>query len=145
MRKIYFHEINVKSSLLFKRELIKHLHLVFEKEKVNINRVDIIFCSDDYLFTLNSNFLNHDYYTDTLSFILSDAGKPVKGEVYISVNRVIDNAKNFQTAYQTELVRLIIHSCLHLCGYLDKPKSAATRMGIQQEKYLAAFLVPRGT
>ncbi|HEV8080551.1 MAG TPA: rRNA maturation RNase YbeY [Chitinophagaceae bacterium] len=145
MRKIHFHEINIKSSLLFKSELIKHLLLVFEKEKVKINRVDIIFCSDDYLLTLNTNFLNHDYYTDTLSFILSDVGKPIKGEVYISTNRVISNAKRFETPYQTELVRVIIHGCLHLCGYLDKPKSAATKMKTQQEKYLGAFLVPRET
>ncbi len=114
MREIHFHEINIESSLLFEIELIKHLHLVFEKEKVNINRVDIIFCSDDYLLTLNTNFLNHDYYTDTLSFILSEVGKSINGEVYISINRVIDNAKRYETPYQTELVRVIIHSCLHL-------------------------------
>jgi len=145
LKKIHFHEINIKSSLLRKSELIKYLVSVFEKERVKINRVDIIFCSDDYLLSLNSNFLNHDYYTDTLSFTLSDADKPIKGEVYISINRVISNAKTFKNSYQAELLRVIIHSCLHLCGYLDKPKSAAIIIKTKQEKYLAEFIVPRET
>jgi rRNA maturation RNase YbeY len=145
LKKIHFHEINIKSSLLLKSKLAEYLLSVFEKERVKINRIDIIFCSDDYLLSLNSKFLNHDYYTDTLSFTLSDADKPVKGEIYISINRVVSNAKTFKNSYQTELLRVIIHGCLHLCGYLDKPKSAAIIMKNKQEKFLANFIVSRET
>lgn len=76
--------------------------------------------------------------------MLSGEQKPIKGEVYISIDSVLSNSKRFKTPYQTELIRVIIHGCLHLCGYLDTPNAAAKKMKIKQENYLLEF-VPRET
>ena len=118
---------------------------IFKKEGISIERVDIICCTDDYLLSLNVDFLNHDYYTDTLSFILSETKQPVIGEVYISIDRIRSNARNLNISYQTELCRVILHGCLHLCGYLDKPKRAKIEMEKLQEMYLELFNVARQT
>jgi probable rRNA maturation factor len=118
---------------------------IFRKEGVPVNRVDIIFCTDNYLLSLNVDFLNHNYYTDTLSFILSNPKDPVIGEVYISIERIKSNARDLKISYQNELCRVIIHGCLHLCGYLDKPKKASIKMEKLQEKYLKLFNVSRET
>ena len=143
--KIFFHEIQVRSSLLHRKHLKKFLLSIFKNEGIPIKRVDIIFCNDKYLLTLNVNFLNHDYYTDTLSFLLSDSKQSVVGEVYISIDRIRSNAKNYKISYQTELNRVIIHGCLHLCGYLDKPKKAGIEMENIQEKYVSLLNVSRET
>lgn len=142
---IRFHEINIKSRLRQRRGLKKFLLTIFKKESILIKSVDVIFCTDEYLLSINKEFLNHDYYTDTLSFILSNSGNPIVGDIYISIDRIIANAKSLNFSYQNELYRVIIHSCLHLCGYLDNPKYAAVKMEILQEKYLKMYIVSRET
>ena len=145
MKKIYFHELNISSSLLHKRDLKQFLLSVFEKEKKKITRVDIIFCKDKYLLSLNKKFLNHNYNTDTLSFLLSKTKEPIRGELYLSVDRIKVNARVFNIPYQNELLRVVIHSCLHLCGYLDSSKTAAKKMETLQEAYLKKWNVSRET
>lgn len=145
MSKIYFHELDVTSSLKHRRKLKLFLTSLFQNEKTAFTRVDIIFCSDPYLLSLNKGFLDHHYFTDTLSFVLSAAGEPVAGEVYLSIDSIKGNASRFRVTYQEELVRVIIHSCLHLCGYLDKPASNHAKMVIRQEAYLQQWNVSRET
>lgn len=118
---------------------------LFKKQKKQVSRIDIIFCTDAHLLSLNQVYLNHDYFTDTISFPLSLSNEPLQGEIYISVQRIIDNAKRFKISYQQELIRVIIHSCLHFCGYKDDSAHAASKMHIQQEKYLQAWNVSRET
>src|SRR5665647_1303851 len=130
---IFFHEINIRSALLHRKDLKKFLISIFKKEGVEIKEIDIIFCTDEYLLSLNIGFLNHNYYTDTLSFILSNPEDPVIGDIYISIDRIRSNARDFKISYQNELCRVIIHSCLHLCGYSDKPKKASIKMAALQE------------
>jgi len=101
-----------------------------------VKRVDIIFCTDNYLLSLNKEFLKHNYFTDTMSFLLSNLNDPIIGELYLSIDRIRANAKDLKIFYQNELLRVIIHSCLHLCGYLDSPKSRAIKMESIQEEYL---------
>jgi len=127
------------------KDLKRFLLSIFKKEGVQVKRVDIIFCNDEYLLALNVDFLNHAYYTDTLSFILSDPDAPVIGEIYISIDRIRANAKDYKISYQNELCQVVIHGCLHLCGYLDKPKKASLRMEKLQKLYLKEFIVSRGT
>ena len=143
--KIYFHELNIKSSLLHRSDLKTFLLAVFKKEKKRVERVDIIFCRDEYLLSLNKSFLNHNYNTDTLSFLLSEARQSINGELYLSIDRIRINAKDLNIPYQNELHRVIIHSCLHLCGYEDRPKTSALKMEERQEKYLNQWIVSRET
>ena len=145
MDKIYFHESNVRSSLLHRKDLKKFLLAVFKKERTRVERIDLIFCNDKYLFSLNKSFLNHDYKTDTLSFLLSDDKLPIIGDIYISIQRIRANSRDLNIAYKNELLRVIIHSCLHLCGYEDTPPASAVKMEIRQEHYLKQWLVSRET
>ena len=119
------------------KETIKHL---FKKEKKILGQLTYIFCSDEYLLQINKEYLQHNYYTDIITFDLSDTNNQVNGEVYISIDRVKDNAKTFQTGFQKELLRVIFHGALHLCGYKDKSKSEEALMRKTEDKYLHYFL-----
>ena len=145
MNKIYFHELNVKSALVERRPLKEYLLTLFYKENTQVKRVDIIFCNDKYLLSLNRSYLKHDYETDTMSFLLSDPKQPVVGELYLSIDRIKSNALELKIPYHKELLRVIIHSCLHLCGYKDHPKTLAKKMETIQEHYLKQWLVSRET
>ena len=98
-----------------------------------------MFCSDEYLLRINRDYLQHDYYTDIITFDLSEPGGPVQGEIYISVDRVRDNAKELAVSIQKELHRVIFHGVLHLCGYTDKTKQDQARMRALEEKYLDLY------
>jgi probable rRNA maturation factor len=143
--KIHFHEHETRSKLLHRRALKQFLLSLFDTEGRVIDRVDIIFCSNEYLLTLNKGFLNHDYFTDTLSFILSGKKDPVIGELYISVDMINSNSAMYKVKYQDELLRVIIHSCLHLCGYVDKPAKKYREMISRQESWLKRWCVSRET
>ena len=145
MNRIQFHELDIKSSLKSKRAFKKFLIELFNSERQIVERIDIVFCTDEYLLMLNTKYLNHNYYTDTLSFLVSEPQKLITGEIYISIDRIISNAASLNIPYKEELLRVIIHSCLHLCGYLDRPKLARINMKLQQEKYLKDWFVSRET
>ncbi|WP_178986403.1 rRNA maturation RNase YbeY [Winogradskyella helgolandensis] len=106
------------------------------EEKCKIGDIDYIFCSDDYLHKLNVDFLNHDTLTDIISFDYS-VGKELHGEIYISVDRVRENASEFNTAFNEEMARVIIHGVLHYCGYKDKTDAAEKEMRSKEDYYLA--------
>jgi len=112
---------------------------IFGKEKVKVKRINYIFCSDEYLLNINRSFLNHDYYTDIITFNLTDSIIPVEGEVYISVDRVIENAFILKVKKEEEFLRVIIHGALHLCGYKDKTKRDLKIMRTMENKYLLLF------
>lgn len=140
MHPLQFHETGVTVKLKNKRLLKNFLLNLFKKENTSIEKVDIIFCSDSHLLELNNSFLNHDYYTDTMTFTFSKPSEAILGEVYISIDRVKENAEILKINLQTELILVIIHSCLHLCGYNDKHKSDKKKMNHLQEKYLNQWL-----
>ena len=142
---LFFHEQDIKSGLRHRRALKEFLSKLFKKENTPVNSVNIVFCTDPFIKRMNKRFLHHNYFTDTLSFLLSPKGAPVTGEIYISIDTVRTNAIKFGVSYSQELYRVIIHSCLHLCGYEDKPTSNATQMIKRQESYLKQWLVSRGT
>ena len=143
--KIHFHELDITISLLQRRDLKKFLLDMFKKEKKEVERIDIIFCSDIYLLHLNKKYLNHNYYTDTITFDLSEQANLICGEIYISIDTVRANAKSLKILPRLELIRVIIHSCLHLCGYLDKPQHEFLKMEKKQEAYLQQWGVSRET
>lgn len=145
LKKINFRETQIKSLLINRRVLKTFLISLFERESYKIDVVDIIFCTDEFLLYLNKTFLNHDYYTDTLSFLLSSSHEPIRGEIYISIDRVKDNANLLNIPYKTELLRVIMHSCLHLCGYSDTSNKGSNKMQDLQERYLNEWFVSRET
>ncbi|WP_434037229.1 rRNA maturation RNase YbeY [Formosa sp. 4Alg 33] len=100
--------------------------------------VNYIFCDDEYLHKLNVEFLDHDTLTDVISFDYC-IGKEIHGDIYISVERVRDNALDFKTKFEDEIHRVIIHGVLHYCGYKDKTDSDAEVMRSKEDYYLAKF------
>jgi probable rRNA maturation factor len=109
---------------------------LFKKEGKKLAELQYIFASDRRLLEINREFLQHDFYTDILTFPLSEPRHLVVGEIYISVDRVRENAWEFGTTIKTELLRVIFHGALHLCGYEDKTPSQGRKMRQLEEKYL---------
>jgi len=109
----------------------------FKAEKI-IKKIElsIIFCSDDALLEINKKFLNHDYYTDIITFPIEETNTVFEAELYISIDRVKENAKNLSIAFQDELHRVIIHGVLHLCGYKDKTDKEIEEMRFKENFYL---------
>jgi len=98
--------------------------------------IEIVFCNDSYMHQLNVEFLNHDTLTDIISFDYS-VGKQIHGEVYISIERVLENAALFETDFENELHRVIIHGILHYCGYNDKAETESDQMRVKEDEALA--------
>jgi probable rRNA maturation factor len=107
---------------------------------LTIEMLQYIFCSDKYLLGINKSYLQHDYYTDIISFDLSETKGKLIGEVYISIDRVKDNAKTHKTSFKEELLRVIFHGALHFCGYKDKKPAEIKKMHAQEDKWLKSYL-----
>lgn len=111
------------------------LHQVIKDEKKEIGEVNYIFCDDTYLHKMNVEFLNHDTLTDVISFDYSE-GNVVSGDIYISIERVTDNATDFKVSFRDELHRVMVHGLLHYCGYKDKSESDVAVMRGKENYYL---------
>lgn len=138
MKKVHFNYADRKLHLKGKEEIKKHIIQLFSKEKKKLDEIRYIFCSDEYLLQINKDFLQHDYYTDIITFDLSE-GDATIAEVYISTDRVKDNALNQSTSMEQEMLRVLFHGALHLCGYKDKSKIQAAEMRKKEEEYLLSF------
>ena len=110
------------------------------KESYGIDSLGYVFCSDDYLLEINQQFLDHDTLTDIVTFDYTE-GTILNGEIYISTDRVADNAKDFNVDFDTELRRVIIHGFLHMCGYGDKTDDEKSNMRKKEDEYLALWAV----
>lgn len=139
MATVSFHSADRRLQLSNRTLLKLFIENIFTKEKKQMVSLRYIFCSDEYLLQINKDFLQHDFYTDIISFNLSDPGQPVEAEVYISVDRVKENAIEHGEVYRQELLRVIFHGALHLCGYKDKRKSEIAVMRKKEEQYLRLF------
>ncbi len=118
------------------RKRIQWIALVLEKERRRLGEISYIFCSDNYLLTLNQQFLRHNTLTDIITFDYSN-GDTLSGEIYISIDRVSENAEEFRTAFQDELDRVMIHGVLHLAGYKDKKPAEKVLMRKKEEACLS--------
>jgi rRNA maturation RNase YbeY len=98
-----------------------------------------IFCSDEYLLGINRQFLNHDYYTDIITFPLADADGVIESEIYISIDRVRENARQLHVPFKSELQRVIFHGVLHLIGYKDKTKAQQKAMREQENAWIVLY------
>lgn len=126
---------HVKVSKSIVRSIIKRMA---EDYHVKTGMINIVFCTDNFLLDINKKFLNHDYYTDIVTFDNHEKGF-ISGELYISLERVEENAALFREKYEYELIRVIIHGVLHLIGKCDKTKKESDRMREEEDFYLNKY------
>lgn len=135
-----FFEQETKARLAHRRELSHFLDLLIQGYRhLNKIRLSYIFCNDDVLYDINLQFLQHDTYTDIITFDLSERSDELQAEIYISVDRVAENASKFNTTYERELHRVIFHGALHLCGLRDKKPAEQKAMRAAEEAALDAW------
>ena len=137
---ISFNKADATATLNNRVALKSFIEKNVKKEGLSIESLNYVFCSDKYLLDINKRFLNHNYYTDIISFDLSEVPRQLIGEVYISIDRVKDNAKTHGATFKEELLRVIFHGALHFCGYKDKKPSDAKKMHQMEDLWLSAYL-----
>jgi len=137
---IFFNKADKGTSLGHRTALKSFINKQCLKEGVKIESLQYVFCSDAYLLNINQQFLHHDFYTDIISFDLSDQQGQLIGDIYISIDRVKENAKTEGKLYMHELLRVIFHGALHFCGYKDKKTADLKMMRSMEDKWLKAYL-----
>lgn len=141
MRQIQFHFLS-PCTLRNRNKLKSFLIGKCTDQKLSSIDIQYIFVSDDYLLELNQNHLNHDYYTDIITFDNSNQPNHVISEIYISVERVKDNAVAYKTTFSNELHRVIFHGLLHLLGYDDRTTTLKARMTTMENAWISEYLSP---
>jgi rRNA maturation RNase YbeY len=136
---VKFYTLEPLRELKNRRKLKSFIELLVLKEKKSLSQLQFIFCSDDYLLRINQEFLQHDYYTDIITFDLSASVGKIEGEIYISIDRVRDNARFLAVDIADELHRVIFHGVLHLCGYKDKLKTDKALMRKKEDYCLKRY------
>jgi rRNA maturation RNase YbeY len=134
---INFHKHNVSFILEEKLLLKTWITSILTQEKVSFKSISYIFCNDEFLLKLNQQYLNHDTLTDILTFTLSNSKMPLVSEIYISIERVKENAGNLDIPFLNELHRVMIHGVLHLCGYADHSDVEKLMMRQKEDFYLS--------
>lgn len=137
MAKINFFTEDITYNLKGKTAIRKWMQETITAEGYQLAELNFIFCSDEYLLRVNQDFLKHDYYTDVITFDNSEELKTILGDIFISIDRVKDNAQQNNATTHDELCRIMIHGTLHLLGYRDKTKKAKTEMTAKEDFYLA--------
>lgn len=137
--KIHFHFISSTFYFPERTRLKKFILQLFRKEGYAVETVNYIFCTDAFLIELNTLYLGHNSYTDILTFLISDKSIPVMADIYVSVERVKENAQIFNTGFLMELHRVIFHGALHICGYMDKTASQTKKMRFKEDEYLRRY------
>lgn len=138
-QKVNFFYQDVSFTFASRQNLKLFIEKLFKKEKYQLQQVNIIFCSDEALLKINRDFLQHDYYTDIITFPLSEQGAPVNAELYISVDRIRDNAAQLGISFKRELHRVVFHGCLHLTGYNDKSSQQIKTIREREDCYLRLY------
>jgi len=126
---------NSETSFTLKNQnkLVKWIGDVVSSEGFQVGEINYIFCDDSYLNKINQEFLNHDTFTDVISFDYT-LGKEVGGDIFISIERVLENAEKFNEVFENELHRVMIHGILHFIGYKDKTKKDKTLMRTKEDE-----------
>lgn len=130
----YFEDIDPIS--IHENILDLQLNSLIKKELKEVGDITVIFCSDEYLLEMNKEYLNHDYYTDIITFDYVE-GNVISGDLFISVDRVRDNAVQFDSTLLKELYRVVFHGTLHLVGYKDKTEDEKVVMRSKEDSYLS--------
>ncbi|WP_297508457.1 rRNA maturation RNase YbeY [Flavobacterium sp.] len=118
----------------------KWIQQIIISENKTEGELNFIFCDDEYLLDINQRYLDHDYYTDIISFDYSLANE-LHGDIFISIDRVMENANTFNVSFQNELLRVMAHGILHYCGYKDKLEADSQEMRLKENEKIAMFHV----
>lgn len=116
------------------------LNRVSSSESKSVAEINYIFCDDDYLLDINQKYLNHDTYTDIITFDYS-VGNVLQGDIYISIDRVSENASEFSVPFEEELLRVMAHGILHMCGFKDKSADDISLMREKENEKITMFHV----
>ena len=108
-------------------------------EGFELNQLNYLFCSDEHILSINRQYLEHDFYTDIITFDNSEDEKVIEGDIFISIERVQENAKNLNQIFEVEFRRVLAHGVLHLCGYNDTDDSQEEMMRTKEDFYLSLF------
>jgi probable rRNA maturation factor len=136
--KIKFHFLS-KAAIRSRMDIKVAIQKILTDHGKRAEAINYVFCNDDYLLAINQTYLKHDLYTDIITFDLSSQPKQVLADIYISVDRVRENAKTAGLRFQDELVRVIFHGALHLVGFKDKLPVEIRTMRSAEQKYLGIF------
>jgi probable rRNA maturation factor len=139
-KKIQFHYLGGRFYLPSRTTLKGFILILFKKEGHKVEAINYIFCSDQYLLKINKDFLDHNTYTDIITFQYTAPKLPVQSDIYISIDRVKENARRYHTSFVQELYRVIFHGALHLCGYKDKSDKDVKLMRTKEDFYLAQYV-----
>ena len=137
--KVEFHTHEVSVSLRNRKKLKSFISSIIKDETGKKAAISFVFCSDEYLLKINQQYLNHDYFTNVITFDLSEAGSIITGEIYISIDRVKDNAAVNKTSFIKELHRVIFHGALHLAGQTDITPAQSKQMRKMEDFYLSKY------
>ncbi len=137
MAKINFFTEDITYTLKQKTQIRQWIEATIVAEGYQLEELNFILCSDAYLLRINQDYLQHDDYTDVITFDNSGALKTIAGDIFISLERIRENAGAFNANVMDELCRVMIHGTLHLLGYKDKTKAAKTLMTAKEDEYLA--------
>src|SRR5436190_10499912 len=137
--KVHFFSHDIPTNLKNTSTLKRFIELIFKNELQELESINYIFCSDKTILEINKKYLNHDFYTDVITFDLSKDNKTISGEVYISIERIRDNAKQLGLSIKSELHRVLFHAALHLCGYNDKKKKEKEIMRKRENELLSKY------
>lgn len=136
---VVFHFADVDCKLnhkLLLKQFIAQQFLAKTEKKISLN---VVFCSDDFLLNINKSFLQHDYFTDIITFPLEETPKKTVAEIYISLDRVWENAQKQKVTFENELLRVLFHGVIHLTGFNDKTKAEKQLMSKEEDAWLFAF------
>ncbi|MBC8456988.1 MAG: rRNA maturation RNase YbeY [Bacteroidales bacterium] len=139
-KKIQFFTEDINDQIRERRYLRRGIEQLVRKKKFQLGSLNIIFCSDRFLRKFNKTYLHHDYYTDVIAFDFSGEERILTGEIYISLERVRANAKEYKVTLQNEIARVIIHGILHLMGMEDVTEKLKQKMREEEDKYIQLFI-----
>ncbi len=137
MPKINFFTEDISYTVKQKTKIKSWITATIIEEGYALNELNFILCSDAYLLRINQDYLQHDNYTDVITFDNAEALKTILGDIFISIDRIKENASQFLSSTERELCRVMIHGTLHLLGYKDKTKAAKAQMTAKEDYYLA--------
>ena len=118
---------------------VRWINIILNAHKATGEAISYIFCSDEYLLKVNREYLNHDYYTDIISFPYAEFPQPISGDIFISIDRVKDNSLEHGTVFETELRRVMAHGLLHFLGFKDKSEEEQKLMREKEEEMIGIF------
>lgn len=136
---INFHTESIDFKVTNPIKTKRWLKSVIEAEGFELSEINYIFCNDEYLHKINVEYLDHDTLTDIITFDNSEDENLIEGDIFVSIERITDNAKDFGTAFEQEFRRVVVHGILHLCGYYDKTDEDEKQMRAKEDHYIGLW------